>query len=130
MSQFFNIPVPPMGAPRMNRADAWKKRPVVLRYRKYKDLLRLHCRGVTKDPLKVAVIAYIAMPESWSAKKRDRMQGQPHRSKPDWDNIAKGICDSLWGEDSIIAAGSVEKYWTNGTGWMNVEVTEPSKEKQ
>lgn len=35
-----NIIITPMGKPRMNKADAWKKRPCVLRYWEYSDNLK------------------------------------------------------------------------------------------
>jgi Holliday junction resolvase RusA-like endonuclease len=33
------------------------------------------------------------------------------RSKPDWDNIGKAVCDALFKEDSGIADGRVQKFW-------------------
>ena len=113
ITQTFEISIAPMGAPRQTRADSWKKRPVVLRYRAYKDALRLACRGVTMEPIEVMVHAYIAMPDSWSNKKRLEMCGKACRSKPDWDNIGKGVCDALWEQDSVIADGGVRKRWSS-----------------
>lgn len=103
----------PMGKPRMTRGDVWKKRPVVLRYRDYCDRIREAApNAVTAaDVHTVDVTAYIAMPASWSGRKQTANWGQIHRTKPDWDNIAKAVCDALFKDDSGIADGRARKYW-------------------
>jgi Holliday junction resolvase RusA-like endonuclease len=102
-----------MGAPRQTRADAWKRRPVVLRYRKFKDRLRLAC-GRPPVPLRLSLVFYLAMPDSWSAKKKARMAGTPHQSKPDIDNIAKGVMDALWPDgDAEVADLRARKFWSD-----------------
>ena len=37
----FAVKIEPIGAPRQTRADAWKNRPVVIRYREYKKALQM-----------------------------------------------------------------------------------------
>jgi Holliday junction resolvase RusA-like endonuclease len=105
----------PMGKPRMTQRDRWMKRDVVLRYRDYCDRLREAApNGLqTADVYAVDVIAYIAMPESWSKKKKAEMLGSLHRQKPDWDNIGKAVCDALWEDDSMIGDGRTRKFWCN-----------------
>ncbi len=39
------------------------------------------------------------------------MQGQPHRQKPDIDNMLKAVYDSLLEDDSIVYSVQTEKYW-------------------
>ena len=39
----FLIPVTPMGAPRQTQRDKWAKRPVVVRYHAFRDVVRLTC---------------------------------------------------------------------------------------
>ena len=110
----------PMGAPRQTRADAWKRRPVVLRYRAYKDQIRTAC-GRPAVPERLAVSFYLVMPASWSKKKRARMEGEAHRSKPDVDNLAKGVMDALWPDgDAEIAELRARKFW-GYTGEIVVE---------
>ncbi len=50
---------------------------------------------------------YMPLPKSWSDKKKQRMLGQPHISKPDWSNLLKFIEDCCTGilfeDDSLIA---------------------------
>lgn len=102
-----------MGKPRMTQRDTWKQRPVVLRYRDYCDRIREAApnRALTADVYDVDVLAFIAMPKSWSRKKQVHHWGLMHRTKPDWDNIGKAVCDALFKEDSGIAVGRVQKFW-------------------
>ena len=102
-----------MGAPRMTQSDKWKKRPVVMRYRAFKDSIRLHV-GKVPDPGQVIAlswIAYFSPPASWSKKKRKEAIGTLCRAKPDRDNVDKAVLDALFSEDSGIAQGSIEKRW-------------------
>jgi len=53
----------------------------------------------------------IPMPDSWSGKKKERMNGMPCEVKPDTDNITKGIKDALRKNDSDIWYEKAEKRW-------------------
>jgi hypothetical protein len=57
-------PIVPMGKPRMTRADKWKKRPEVMRYRAFCDEVRL--RGVALPESGAHVTFVLPMPASWS----------------------------------------------------------------
>ena len=106
------VPGEPVSKPRMSQRDVWKKRPVVLRYREYCDRIRAVAKLQPDwDCYAIEVTAFVSMPPSWSKKKRAEMLGTLMRSKPDWDNIGKGICDALFKEDSILAGGTVWKFW-------------------
>ena len=98
----------PMGAVRMNKADAWKKRPAVLRYFAYKDHLRI-LKPVLEigDPIRFNM----PMPPSWSLKKKQELFGKPHTQKPDIDNLIKAFWDALYEDDSHIWKVSAEKRW-------------------
>jgi len=103
----------PVGAPRMTQQDKWKKRPCVTRYRDFKDAIR-KVSGAMPDSSKVMSLSWVAFftpPESWSKKRRAAAMGELHRSKPDLDNIAKGVFDALFTDDSGIAKGTFEKRW-------------------
>lgn len=109
----FTVFVVPMGAPRMTKRDKWKRRPIVIRYRKFKDAIRA-AAGIIPPPeiiLSLSWTAFFSPPASWSVKKRIAALGQLHRSKPDRDNIDKGILDALFEQDSGIASGQIEKRW-------------------
>lgn len=116
-SQKLVIPIKPMGKPRMTRRDKWAKRPAVVAYREYADNIRSACAGkIPKDAFSVSWTAYLPMPDSWSQKKKVSMAGKPHRSKPDRDNIDKGILDALFENDSGISFGVLKKFWDDGGG--------------
>ena len=115
ISKKITIYVEPMGAPRMTRADTWKKRPVVCRYRAYKDAIRSAVGPLSAVPVRVDWVVYLPMPASWSKKKKHEMAGEPHRSKPDRDNIDKGILDALFESDQGVAFGELRKYWCQVT---------------
>lgn len=105
------IDIVPVPKPRMTRADAWKKRPAVLRYWTFCDELRLKHKKKVPDSL--ALIFYLPMPKSWSAKKKLSMEGKPHQGKPDIDNLQKSFLDALCEDDSYVYRIRAEKYWAN-----------------
>lgn len=106
-----------MGKPRMTRSDKWKRRDCVMRYRAFKDELKLRTNGkIPDDPDRVSWVAYLPIPKSWPKKKKDSHRNTLHRQKPDRDNIDKAILDALWEDDSGIASGSLEKRWDDGNG--------------
>jgi len=88
--------------------------------------LRAKAAGVvaSTDPLSVAIVATFARPTSHLTKKGVRAAA-PKLPRPDVDNIAKGILDALgdlWGNDSCVAALSVEKcYGTEGRTSVTID---------
>jgi len=122
------ITIKPMGKPRMTQRDVWKKRPCVMRYRAFCDDLRARV-VVPDDVAQLSWIAYLPMPKSWSKKKTDVMRGQPHRQRPDRDNIDKAILDALFKDDSGVYSGHIEKRWDDGKGMrLEIEMTANKKE--
>jgi Holliday junction resolvase RusA-like endonuclease len=113
--------ITPMPAPRQNRADRWKKRPVVLRYRAYSDALREAC--LAADFVlgeQIYMEFHFPMPASWSKKKKTLMLGNPKKSRPDTDNVCKGIMDSLLPEDCKVWHIEAKKFWAK-TGYIILE---------
>jgi Holliday junction resolvase RusA-like endonuclease len=102
-------PIVPMGKPRMTRADKWKKRPEVMRYRAFCDEVRL--RGVALPESGAHVTFVLPMPASWSKKKRQQHNGQPHQAKPDCDNMLKALMDALYEDDAHIWDCRITKVW-------------------
>lgn len=125
----FNIV--PMGAVRQTRADAWRNRPCVLRYRSFKDSLREQAAPyyLPADPLIVTMKFYIPMPASWSKKKKAAMNGAYHRQKPDIDNLSKSVMDSLWEDDSMISKINATKLWSD-KGKVIMEVSDANAKDQ
>ncbi len=100
----------PVAKPRMTRRDVWKRRPVVLKYRKYCDDLR------DKFPFKelndsYKVVFHVKMPKSWTKKKKKELVGKPHQQRPDLDNFVKAFNDALKEEDSTVYKTNASKYW-------------------
>jgi len=109
----FTIPQAAIGAPRMTRADVWKRRPCVLAYRAWCDLIRDCCPNPPKaeETELVRVDAYYKPPESWSARKRMAAIGKRKRTKPDGDNIFKGVADALWKQDAALGESRAARWW-------------------
>ena len=110
------VPCEPMGAPRMTQSDKWKKRDCVVRYRAFKDEIRLAVKSQmpeinASDVQSLSWTAYFSPPQSWSKKRRAAAMGMLHRSKPDRDNVDKGVLDAMFAEDSGIASGYLAKRW-------------------
>jgi len=100
--------ITPMGAVRMNKSDAWRQRPEVLRYRAFKDEVRL--RGVTLENGQ-KVTFFLPMPKSWSKKKRELMNYKDHTQKPDLDNCLKALMDAVFTDDAHISRLTIHKVW-------------------
>lgn len=110
----------PIGKPRMTQQDKWKQRPCVVRYRAWADALRLSA-GISEKitlvyPVVLTVKAFIGMPRSWSHGMKSARAGTPHTSKPDGDNILKGVGDALFINDQYIFDSRIEKRWDDGDG--------------
>lgn len=103
-----------MGKPRMTRSDVWKEREVVQRYWSLKDNLTEEARKANLHlPDEFIVRFYLPMPESWSNKKKVRMEGKPHQVKPDKDNLEKALLDCLKVQDQTVWHTDVYKYWSS-----------------
>ena len=101
--------ITPLGKPRMTRADKWKKRPAVLRYRDFCDQCR--AAGLTVPESGASVFFVLPMPKSWSKKKKLEMMGRPHQQKPDVDNMLKALLDAVYKDDSSVWEITVTKLW-------------------
>lgn len=64
----------------------------------------------------------IEMPKSWSKKKKEEMEGQPHRQTPDIDNLIKSVFDTIFYipkwliakfNDKEVYKINADKYWNN-----------------
>lgn len=97
----------------MTRRDTWangKVRPAVAKWRAFRDeAQRLGITVLDGD----SITFVVAMPASWSARKRSSHNGEPHRSKPDLDNLVGGLFDAAHpnGDQQISELGAVRKVW-------------------
>ena len=103
--------ISPVPKPRMTQRDKWQKRPAVMRYRAFADECSLKKVRLPESGATVTFI--IAMPASWSAKKKLLMASTPHKSRPDIDNLFKSLSDALYGDDSCVWDVRITKLW----GW-------------
>jgi len=116
-------PIVPYPAPRMVRSDRWRKRPCVLKYRAFRDEVRL--RGVVIPSGQFKVTFFMAIPRSYSQAKRDAMDGQPHTSnRADADNLLKALLDAALKSDGHIWSPHPEKRWTSGQPGILIEPLE------
>ena len=117
--EFIRLIVPgrPVPKPRMTQRDKWKKRPCVVRYREYADLVRSTAKekGIDIPPaehvIEYVVRAYFEPASSWPKYKRLEALGCRMRQKPDGSNILKTIEDVLWKDDEKLGDGRVERWW-------------------
>ena len=76
-----------------------------------------HFKEPLEGPVKLTVIASFVPPKSWSKKKTMAHMFEPHRQKPDWDNLGKSISDGLnrvaYADDSQVAECYILKKWSD-----------------
>lgn len=121
--EFYLFDVIPMGAPRMTKSDTWKTNPnhpdpkkrqrkAVTAYFSFKDKFILMANQMSfRLGNYLDAVYFIPMPDSWSKKKKELMNGMPHDSTPDTDNITKAVKDTLRKQDSDIWFERAEKRW-------------------
>lgn len=111
-----------------------KKVERVIRYLKYKEAISWAARQKYKGepltgPITINLTFYLPMPESWSKKKKIESDGQMHVSKPDRDNLEKGICDALnkivWKDDGQVCDGRTRKFYSSEPR-VEIEIVEVS----
>ena len=106
--------ITPVAKPRQTRRDRWLKpaRPCVQKYRTWSNEMRQLCLDAKFFPGDQLYLEFhLPMPKSWSFKKRAKMDGKPHQSRPDLDNMVKSL-DALVPEDSGIWHLEAKKYWS------------------
>lgn len=104
------IEIDPIGKPRMTKADRWKGRECVERYWTYKDELKLRLPHYVL-PQCLTVEFQLPMPDSWSEKRKQMLEGQPHQQKPDLDNLLKAWMDVFTESDAYVAEIHARKTW-------------------
>lgn len=95
---------------RWTDVDKGKGRPAVLRYFRYRTVLK-EAYGDSDLPPELRLKFIIPMPPSWSRKKRLLQDGMPHQQRPDTDNLIKAVQDALAKEDGYIYHVEAMKHW-------------------
>lgn len=121
--EFYLFDVIPCPAPRMTQRDRIftnpnhpdpkkRQRETVTRYFNFKNILSEQALAMGFVLGKVFdAVYFIPMPSSWSEKKKLKMNGLPHETTPDSDNITKAVKDTLRKSDSDIWWEKAEKRW-------------------
>ena len=119
----YTFDIDPCPAPRMTRSDKWKldpnhpdpkkrQRECVRKYFAFKNFIKWESFNKKYKLSEILnIIFIIPMPESWSKKKRLQMDGQPHKVKPDCDNMEKSWLDSFDGDDGFVWNIHAIKIW-------------------
>jgi len=107
--------IAPMGAPRQSRKDAWAPSPAVLRYRAYRDEIRLRIKECDLPDEFFHVVFLVKMPKTWPKRKKNQLHLTRHMAKPDKDNLEKGLFDSVFRnkEDAHIWNSTSTKLWAH-----------------
>lgn len=75
-----------------------------------------------ETPVTLALYFRLPIPQSWSKKRKQAALDQLQRptGKPDWDNLAKAVCDGMngivWKDDSQIISAHVKKIYSGLPG--------------
>lgn len=82
-------------------------------YRRKKALLREQFGPVVVEGmLKLSLVAFRPMPQSWSQSKRRMMVGEPAKPSPDIDNIIGAVMDALFPKnDDHVVSLEAHKVW-------------------
>ena len=103
----------------MTQADKWKKRPSVVKFFAFRDAIKQSTiHNIALESFDIEF--YIQMPKSWSKKKKELHNGNPHKQRPDLDNYIKAWCDSVFEEDSVVWRFKASKRWTDKPGHIKV----------
>lgn len=138
----FEIPGPPQGKARPRIVRTKSGNSVGFTVDKtvaYEELVRARYiqaareKGITKPfetSISMCIYACYPIPKSASKKISEAMKAGEilPTKKPDWDNIAKIVCDALNGlaykDDAQITCGAVYKAYTVGAGHVHVSISE------
>lgn len=125
MEKAFIIPGKPFGKqrPRVTVNGKYAHAYTPEKTKTYEELIRAEylkqCNGKFEKniPITISIVALFEPPKSDSQKQKNKKINNViyATKKPDWDNIAKVICDALngiaWVDDSQIVSGTVAKYY-------------------
>jgi len=103
---------------RSMKSDIWKKRPCWEKYCAFKDAVK-SAQPQMFIETGCHIVFHLAMPDSWSQRKKVQMAGQPHEQAPDLDNLLGGLFDAVFtsaerggkGDQHVHTIGSVKKVW-------------------
>ena len=83
-----------------------------MNYFSWRDAFILMCnleQYRLQDVLNITFV--IAMPVTWSEKRKKLMDGKPHQCRPDRDNLLKACQDAFKIDDGFVWDGRTTKLW-------------------
>jgi len=105
-TEMIEINMTPFPKPRLTHGDRIPGRKVADTYYRKSNELWVLCKNAKYIPTETLSITFvIPIPKSYSKKvklKKGILPGQPHKQRPDLDNLIKAFKDSLYKEDSIV----------------------------
>lgn len=119
----YKFEIKPQPAPRMTKSDIWKtdpfhadplkrQRPPVTRYFKWqRDFIALANKSGYTLQETLRVLFIMPMPKYLSIKKCEMKLGQPHKQRPDTDNMMKSIKDVFKSDDGFVWDERGVKVW-------------------
>lgn len=119
---FFRIPIDKL------RPEGLKRRTRIERYNKYKIAVLALAKQQQFKPLEqgMHITFYMPVPKSWRDHKKKSMHMKLCFSRPDVDNLLKGIMDGWLIEDNFIADIRATKRWVNQeNGYIEVIINQP-----
>lgn len=122
------IPIQPKGAPRprVTKFGTYNAKD----YTDYKNVIGLAAKAKIKTPLETSVAIdiefFFEIPKSWGKKKKEAAGW--HTSKPDIDNLIKGVLDGLNGvayaDDMQVVNISARKQYTRSNSGIQIIIEE------
>ena len=99
---------------RESNRDRFKPRDRVLRYRAFRDEVRI--RHVWAPMPGDLVVFCMPIPPSWPKRRREAMDRRPHVQVPDVDNLLKALLDACYRDDAHIWQIAAAKVWSSTPG--------------
>jgi Holliday junction resolvase RusA-like endonuclease len=116
------FPIAPQGAVRLSGRDAFRPTTAAKKYFAWKDRFSEMVYGAVVTDRRFLLVELearvwwkflVAMPPSWSKKKRALHDLTPCCAKPDWDNCAKAVYDAIFIEDKAVHDVRCTTLWTS-----------------
>lgn len=113
INRIYVIDIQAIGYVRRTRADKWKKRPIVMKYYHYKNLLSFLLNRMNyKQEKELNILFLLPIPQSLSSKKREELHLTQHNKKPDLDNLVKAFLDTATKQDNYISKVNAVKLYS------------------
>lgn len=97
------FPVTPVPKPKQSKRDSWQPSTSVLRFRAFRDELRVRRIHRIAREDRMGVVFFVPIPKSWPRRRRLEAHLAPCQQRPDVDNYLKALFDAAWPEEDCRA---------------------------